>query len=449
MTATAEHSYGHLPLPPLHRETPTAVGYVDLDGDAKVLRPDPAPPLNAVDQVVLVRLHGEPVAIIELGCIPDTENRTDVFAAAWDDGETEIVDHARRCGCIPVPGDATQLEASLAEASHECPEQVPPRPPGHVAVILCTIGRPETLRRTLTSLANMRFDDWEIIVVDNRPGVGTTRELVESIQAPVSIRYVPESRVGGSYARNCGAEAATGATYVAYTDDDVIVDERWLSWIIAPFIEPGVEEVTGMVLPIELKTMAQKRFELYAGFGKGIARESYVLNEKRDHIRFKFLYPYWGGMFGSGNSMAFNRDSLLGIGGFDTALGPGSPTGGAEDLTAFTDVILAGGKLIYEPRSVCWHEHRRDDEGLRAQVRNYGIGLTAMFWRYLWRDPHFILTVARSIPLMGGLLRARSTDRSSGRTDPDLAHIETQGRWFGPWLYVVSRRQARRIARRG
>ena len=51
--------------------------------------------------------------------------------------------------------------------------------------------------------------------------------------------------------------------------------------------------------------------------------------------------------------MAFRRDVLLAVGGFDPALGAGTPTGGGEDIAAFTDVMLGGGRLVYEPRSVC------------------------------------------------------------------------------------------------
>jgi hypothetical protein len=142
--------------------------------------------------------------------------------------------------------------------------------------------------------------------------------------------------------------------------------------------------------------------------------------------------------------MAFRRDALLAIGSFDPALGAGTVTGGGEDIAAFSDIIVGGGRLVYEPRSICWHEHRADEAGLQAQVRNYGVGLTAVFWRHLWRDWRFSVTVLRSLPVMARLVRSRKQDREVGRTAADLARIELPYRLLGPWRYMVSRRKVRR-----
>jgi O-antigen biosynthesis protein len=216
----------------------------------------------------------------------------------------------------------------------------------------------------------------------------------------------------------------------------------WLAELLEPFTDPAVAAVTGCVLPLTLESAVQKRFEIYAGFGKGVERQIYDLGEHRAR---RLLYPYWGGMFGSGNSMAFRASALAEIGGFDPALGAGTPTGGGEDIAAFSDVILAGGQIVYEPRSVCWHEHRADEAALTSQVYNYGVGFTAVLWRYLTRDPRFWWTVARSIPLVIELTRNRSQERSAVPAANDLAALEAKGRLAGPWRYFVSRRSARRL----
>jgi hypothetical protein len=195
-------------------------------------------------------------------------------------------------------------------------------------------------------------------------------------------------------------------------------------------------------MPLELSSPSQKRFELYSGFGKGVDRTLYDLDKHRADDRL--LYPYWGGMFGSGNSMAFRRSALLDIGGFDPALGAGTPTGGGEDTAAFTDVILRGGQLAYEPRSVCWHEHRRDEAALEAQVFNYGVGFTAALWRYAISDPRFLVSVARTLPVVVRLLRRRQDERATDRLPGDLTRLEMKGRLVGPRRYVQSRRAAAR-----
>ena len=42
-----------------------------------------------------------------------------------------------------------------------------------------------------------------------------------------------------------------------------------------------------------------------------------------------------------------------------------------------SSAILRGGTLVYEPRSLCWHEHRHDEAAFRRQLFNYGVGFTA------------------------------------------------------------------------
>jgi GT2 family glycosyltransferase len=310
-------------------------------------------------------------------------------------------------------------------------------------VVVATVGRVDRLERALVSLVAMDDPDFEVLVVDNRPAQPATRALVERLAVGGRIRYTQAPRPGLAIARNAGIAATGGAQVLAFTDDDVVADPGWLRWLLTPFADPIVQGTTGMVLPLELASPSQKRFELYSGFGKGVDPTLYDLTEHRADDRL--LYPYWGGMFGSGNSMAFRRRTLLEIGGFDPALGAGTPTGGGEDTAAFTDVILRGGRLAYEPRSICWHEHRRDEKALRAQVYNYGVGFTAALWRYATRDPRFYVAVARTVPVVARLARTRKAQRETDRLPADLTRLEMRGRLVGPHRYVKSRRAASRM----
>jgi O-antigen biosynthesis protein len=442
----AETSTGFLPIAPLKHSDPTAVGVFELESRAGIVRPLGEGPAGARDQLVLARLHGQPLALLHLLEPPGNEDRALVIEELWRRAREQIEDHIRACGCLPMPTGSGEFKAALEAAEADCPRLTPPRPPGRAAVIVCTVGRLEALQRALESLTRVSCSDFEIVVVDNRPSQLGTRELIECFSALAPIRYVVEPRPGLAMARNAGVAAAVGAEYVAFTDDDVVADPAWLGWLLAPFVDSEVEAVTGLVLPLSLDSTAEKRFELYAGFGKGVDREIYDMAEHRASERF--LYPYWGGMFGSGNSMAFRRDALLTLGGFDPALGAGTPTAGGEDLAAFTDVILGGARIVYEPRSLCWHEHRNDEDALRTQVCNYGVGLTAVLWRYLMTDWRFSAKLVSSLPAITRLARRRSSDRDTDRLPSDLTRLELRGRLLGPWRYIISRRAARRNANR-
>jgi hypothetical protein len=137
------------------------------------------------------------------------------------------------------------------------------------------------------------------------------------------------------------------------------------------------------------------------------------------------LYPFLGDVFGSGNSMAFRRAELVGAGGFDTALGAGSPADGGEDMYALSTAILRGGKIVYEPRALCWHEHRKDDEALRRQVFSYGTGLTATITKALTSDLRFYAAAARSIPI--ALALSRRGRATAGEAGADGAEGDGEG----------------------
>jgi glycosyltransferase involved in cell wall biosynthesis len=89
------------------------------------------------------------------------------------------------------------------------------------------------------------------VVVDNN-STDHTRLVVESRQAayPAPLRYVFEPRQGNSFALNTGI-AATQATIIAFTDDDVRVTEEWLQEGCAPMLaDPEIDYTGGPVRPI-------------------------------------------------------------------------------------------------------------------------------------------------------------------------------------------------------
>ena len=318
-----------------------------------------------------------------------------------------------------------------------------------MAVIVPTVGREERLTRCIRSLLAQRGVKFEVIVVDNRPETSTTFQTVSALAAEdLRLRYVAEPRAGSSVARNRGINE-TDAELVAFADDDVVADPSWLEWLLAPFAEPTVTATCGMVLPLELQTEAQKRFEQYGGFSKGIESRPYDLQTGQGADLL--LYPFLGDIFGSGNSMAFRRTDFIATGGFDPALGGGSPAQSGEDIYAFSTAILRGGRLVYEPRSVCWHEHRKDRNDLHQQVFDYGVGLGAIMTKALLSgDPRFYATVARSIPVVLGLLRQkyRSTDENTTGDDApadELIRAQYAGMLRGPFRYATGVMRTRRL----
>lgn len=107
-------------------------------------------------------------------------------------------------------------------------------------VLIATFNRAELLSETLTWLARMRVAPtlaWEVIVVDNN-STDATRAVVEHHQQtfPVALRYVFEARQGRSSALNTGIAHACGRV-LAFTDDDVRVQDGWLDAACEPLLD--------------------------------------------------------------------------------------------------------------------------------------------------------------------------------------------------------------------
>ena len=307
------------------------------------------------------------------------------------------------------------------------------------------MGRPDPLRVCIESLQRQSHAHFELLVVDNAPTDPRTAEVVHGLAAAdPRIRYVAESKPGSSVARNTGLREAAGE-FVAFTDDDVVADTHWLASLVAAMAsDPTVAASTGLVLPAELETPAQELFEDYAGFSKGFERKVY----RRRMPAAEPLFPFVGSIFGSGNNMAFRRAELVALGGFDPALGAGSKALGGADIDTLVRIVVGGGALVYEPRALVWHHHRRDIEALRRQMLAYGTGLTAGLVKSAINYPGFFPTAARAVP---GMIRRILTSGSprpnlqQAEAAKQLRELENRGYRQGWRTYVTSVRWARRL----
>jgi hypothetical protein len=441
---------GYLPSTAFNHLEPTAVGVVDLDRSIVPSTPDGrAWGAGQRDGLLLVRLHKEPLAVVHIDRGPGGIADDELAGEVWRSVGSKIRRHVRRCGCTRIPDDSHALVGGLGSSADTCLCGRPANGGASVAVILSTAGRDEQLGRCIRSLLAQQRARLEVVVVDNRPATGEAWRTVSALAAEdPRLRYVPEPRVGLSVARNRGV-SETDAELVAFTDDDVVVDPSWVDWLLDPFAEPGVAATCGMVLPLELETEAQKRFEQYGGFSKGVERRSYDLQAGRSAGRL--LYPFLNGVIGVGNSMAFRRSELVANGGFDPALGAGSPAGAGEETCAFSTAILHGSRIVYEPRALCWHEHRKDGDALRGQVFGYGVGIGAILTKALASDPRFYAEVARSLPLALGR-RRRTSAREDGASSDDIAErpaellrVQRQGMIRGPLRYAKGVVRAHRL----
>lgn len=316
----------------------------------------------------------------------------------------------------------------------------PAAPVSVVSIVVPTCDREEDLRRCLASVMKQRTrHSVEIIVVDNRPASGTAQRVAREFP---SVRLLTEERPGLSYARNHGISHASGSIVVT-TDDDVEAPEDWIERLTEPFARRDVLAVTGHVLPRELETEAQCRFEAYGGLGKGF--EPLEANTSWFRAR-RAAVPTWE--LGATANAAF-RASIFsdpGIGLMDEALGAGMPTGCSEDTYLFYRILKAGGTIVYQPSAYVWHRHRAAMRGLQEQIYAYSKGHVAYHLTTWLRDGDRRALVRLGYSLPKTYAR-RAVQRMLGRSDYPLSliAIEVLGNVAGPFALWRARRRVRRM----
>ena len=240
--------------------------------------------------------------------------------------------------------------------------------------------------------------------------------------------------------------------------------------------EPGLDAVTGVILPSELSTPAQIWYEAYyGGFSAertfspvtivpdevpGTMRHARVRAVAPDGSVRKHFAVYGIGAYGAGANMAYRRSLIEDVGGFDTTLGAGSPARGGEDLAMFIETLWRGGRIGFEPRAVVHHRHRQTVEDLHAQLHGNGVGFTALMCALAAKDRRHLAVLARLMPLAAKVKSKQMLSRLAGHRDAatavtseasttriprTLAYHELRGFPAGPAAWVRSRRRWRDV----
>lgn len=354
-----------------------------------------------------------------------------------------------------APGRGTTTPAVPRPAS---PPDARVAPDELVSVVVCTLGRDPRLIGTLAAVLGQTHPHLELVLVDNDPASGRVTALLAdpaaaALAADPRLRVVAQPVRGLSAARNAGLATARGAL-VAYTDDDAVPDPTWLAELLAVLRrDPSgvVALVTGRVLAAEVATAAQDWFEKAGVFDKGVVQTTWAvegvpvpagLGEPGHRSAF---FPYTAGEVGSGNNMVFRTGALRALGGFDEALGAGSPAQGGEDLDVFRRVLLDGRVAVYSPTAVVRHFHRDTYEALRSQMRGYGVGMAAVLTKIVLGGGRPARDVLGCVPRgVWTLLAPTSTKNAKKPAEMPLALVghELVGYLEGPVRYLQSRRAA-------
>jgi cellulose synthase/poly-beta-1,6-N-acetylglucosamine synthase-like glycosyltransferase len=245
------------------------------------------------------------------------------------------------------------------------------------SVVVCTRNRALPLEHCLASLARLEHPSYEVIVVDNTRG----QPEVEQLASAAGARYLVESRVGLSRARNTGGRAARGEI-VVYIDDDASAERNWLSSHAAAFDDRGVAATTGRVLPSSLSSPAAREYA--ATGGEDLGTDRFRVDRTADQW---FERANFGGV-GIGVNMAFRRTLFESGWGFRESLGLGAASRiPGEEHYAFFTILRAGHAIAYVPEAVVHHDFPATAAQLRHQRTRILRGSAAYMAMLLVEEP--------------------------------------------------------------
>jgi GT2 family glycosyltransferase len=258
------------------------------------------------------------------------------FVYAWTDewhrGGEEITDWD--FGLTTRSRNPKKALAVVSSTMKEMPFGEPRTWPS-ISVVVCSYNGSATIRDTLENLARLDYPNYEVIVIDDG-----SKDQTSTIAAQYNIRLISTANQGLGQARNEGLEAARGEILV-YIDDDAYPPPYWLRYIGCAFMQTDHACVGGPNLcPPEDGLIGQ-----CVADSPGGPLCVLVTDDLAEHV--------------PGCNMAFRRERLAAIGGFDRRFREAG-----DDVDVCWRLEEKGWTIGYVAAAMVWH-HRR------ATLRQY------------------------------------------------------------------------------
>ena len=226
--------------------------------------------------------------------------------------------------------------------------------------IIPVYNRPEEVDALLLSLCEQTFHDFEVIVVEDGSSI-PCRQVVESYEPVLDIRYFQKPNSGPGQTRNYGAERSRGA-YLLILDSDCILPADYLQAIEKELRQQPADAFGGPDKAHPSFTPMQKaiNYSMTSFFTTGGIRGG---KKKMD----KF-YP-------RSFNMGLRRDVYHALGGF-------SHMRFGEDIDLSIRIFNEGYRCRLFPEAWVWHKRRTDLKKFFKQVHNSGMARINLYKKY-------------------------------------------------------------------
>lgn len=290
------------------------------------------------------------------------------------------------------------------------------RSPLDASVLICSRDRPDLLLDAVCSVLMGGAVPAELVVIDQSASPHVALSEMGEVRG-CRVRYLHCNSTGLSRARNTGLRKA-GRDVVVLIDDDMLVDEDWLASLLDGLPPARHCVATGRVLPAPDE-------------GRGVSVPPAALVTRGTPAVYRG--PQAIDVM-AGANVAVRRDFVLGLGGYDERLGPGTRFSAAEDNDLGHRLLLAGGEVHYVPAAVVLHRAwRAQGEVVRLRWR-YGRGKGAFYAKHAGlRDGRMLGRAANDV---GSRLRraARAAMREPRATVGELLSLGGMASGALDWL---------------
>lgn len=264
------------------------------------------------------------------------------YTDEWHTGGHDI--HQWSFGLVDAERRPKPAYRAVQDVFARAPQTEDIATPPKVSVVIATYNGARTLRQCLESLQRLRYPNYEIIVVDD----GSTDATGDILADFPAVRVVRQANLGLSAARNAGIAIADGEI-VAFTDADCFADADWLYHLVATMRREGLAGVGGPNLTPEEPGLVAQSIALAPGHA------THVLIDQceAEHV--------------PGCNMAFRRDVLLELGGFDPVFRKAG-----DDVDIIWRLRDRGYKMGFSSAAFVWHHRRPTIQSYLKQQIGYG-----------------------------------------------------------------------------
>lgn len=231
---------------------------------------------------------------------------------------------------------------SVSDAYSDVPFPQSPHWP-RISVVVCSHNGARTIADCCEGLQELQYPNFEAIIVDDGSTDGTAL-----IARRFGFRVISTENRGLSSARNTGLEAATGEI-VAYIDDDARPDPHWLTYLAGTFMRSEYVGVGGPNVP----PPGDGQIAECVANAPGGPVHVLLSDRQAEHI--------------PGCNMAFRKEALLAIGGFDPRY-----RAAGDDVDICWRLQEQGWAIGFSPAAMVWHHRRNSVRTYWKQQRGYG-----------------------------------------------------------------------------